>query len=488
MSVNLERDFAKLSDRLKSSRAVEVPLRCLESEEETFVYGLISKSLSYIDSVHLNGTVQLVVSELLKNAEKAVLKRLFFEKGNRSPAAVDSQHSFGHTYKNDLKSLRSEAKKGKPRVTFEAKIENETVSLRVINDGPPFDHEEKYIRERILAGNGYDSLQALSNLSLHTLEGQGAGIAISILALKKAGLSPALLQWKATSSQTIFELSVQKNEVTADVLSRVEKGILAEVESLPAFPENIQKMMDLCNSSDSSARQIADEIGRDPAIAGQIIKLANSGGFAGGRVSELTEAVKILGVQNISNLLYRIGAFRILELRYGPSEDFLKHPIKVGYYSRMLARNFRLSSLADEAYVGGLLHDIGKIVLFHSMQNREAYELYADRRDRRSQVNLEELSSGISHALLGALLGKKWNFPPDLIAAIEYHHTPHSAPASYMKLVYLVYFANAVCDFQDGREHFFAIEPDVLAFFNITTDQAFDMIAATLLSSFQAAS
>jgi HD-like signal output (HDOD) protein len=183
----------------------------------------------------------------------------------------------------------------------------------------------------------------------------------------------------------------------------------------------------------------------------------------------------------------RSAAYAILDERYGVTEELLAHPVRVAVYSRTLARKYKLSAIADQAYVAGLLHDIGKIVLVHHMKQTgslSSVEKTSRFRDRRSQVNLEEIACGADHALIGKLLGEKWNFPDELCMAIGMHHSPLGAPKETRKLAFVVYMANALADYEEGQTEFYSVEPEVLAFFNIATVQAFQMLAGSLNSEY----
>ena len=484
--MDLNRDFAKLTEKLKSSRAVEIPIKSRGTEQEAFIHGMVAKSLSYVKQVHLESTLHMIVAELLSNAEKAVLKKLYYKdlKVEPTQATGEQKENFKNEYRNNIVSLRALAKKLKFIAVFRIQINDNKLELSVENEGSADANESKRIRENMILGAQHNNLNSLNDQKLDKEEGNGAGLVLSLVALRKADIPPESLTFRNEGGKSIFQLILHSQDNVPDKLAQAGNGLLSEVDSLPAFPDNLRKMMELCESEKSDAKQLSSEIEKDPAIAGQIIKLANSGGFAGGKISSLVDAVKIIGIKAISGLLLRVGAFTILEERYDITEEIMEHPVRVAFYSRKLARQFKLSAMGDQVFAGGLLHDIGKIVLLESMQHRDNFDSLVEGRDRRSQINLEELACGISHAVLGGILARKWNFPEDLCSTIEFHHTPQEAPAELKKLVYLVYLANSIADYQSGNLTFFAVEPDVLAFFNLTNPDSFEMLASTLNTAF----
>jgi len=487
--MDLTRDFAKLTERLKDEKEVRIPIVTLDSDAEVFSYGLLSKGLSYINQVRLDGTLQLVVSELLRNAEKALLKRTFSEFFVREHA-IDSgefARSFAIKYREDIKGLRVILARSKPRFEFVTTLAENSIIVSVRNQGLPTPREDEVIHDSIRIASDVKSVADLTGTHLRSREGDGYGLALSSIALKNADLDP--IQYSIAENETIFSVRLQASIITPDDMARIDARLFAEVSSLPSFPDHIRRMMELCNSPDSDLKTIALEIGRDQGIASQIIRLANSGGFAGGRVADISEAVKIIGLANVSGLLLQVGAYSILEARYGASEELQTHTVRVGVYSRLLARKFKMAAVADQAYVAGLLHDIGKLVIVAHMKNtgtQHSLEKIGKRRDRRSQINMEEIQCGADHALIGEILAKKWNFPPELCQAIGCHHKPLAAQSESRRLIFTVYLANCLADYEEEKTSFYHVEPEVLAHFNLTTQAAFEMLAGSLNSQFLA--
>lgn len=481
--MDIARDFARLTEKLKDSRAIGVPLRTLESEEEIFIYGLVTKALVYAGQPQLDGTIQLVVSELLKNAEEAVLKRVYAEYFARETELDRPEflRAFRSSLKENIKDLRAVLQKKKPVIEFHAEIREKVLVFEVRNWGIPTPGEDMAIHSMLMAGKIANDLETIGTLTRE----QGRGLALSAYALRHGGLE--ICRYSMDDIATVLSVEVPVVTITPERLGELDELLFKEVESLPAFPENVNRMLAVCNSPNASLKQVADEVGRDPGVASQIIRLANSGGFAGGRVSDIGEAVKILGLSNVSGLLLRAGANQILDERYGVNEELLAHPVRVAVYSRILARKFKLAAVADQAYVAGLLHDIGKTVLIAHMKKKgtqAVIEKLANRRDRRTAINLEEISCGADHALVGRMLAEKWNFPEALRTAIACHHAPLHADAETRRLVFVVYLANVFADYEEGQTGFYSAEPEVLAFFNITGVTIFEMLAGALNSQF----
>lgn len=487
--MNLSRDFAKITASLKQQEAVEIPLRERDSEEEQFVRGLITKAVSYLESPHFDTTLQLLVGELIANAHKAVAKRIYFRDAKISPvdASAENLKQFARALKESSPALKSGLAGLKFVVLVRLTLSAEGLRIDVENPGVLFPDEAKRIGDNLRMGFGLNNISEVDRAPLGSGEGVGNGLALVGVSMKKAGLPASALTYTSENGKTAFVLKIAPQPVTPDVKDRVDKTLLREIESIPSFPEHIKKIIELCDSPNSDARQISKAMEQDPAIVSQMLRMANSGGFAGGNVAELQEAVTIIGLANIAGLMLKIGAYKVLGERYTISEEMQDHPVRVAFYTRELAKKFKLSTIAEQCYAAGLLHDIGKIVLVSTIKDAGAFGRLAAERDRRVQINMEEIQSGVSHAVLGALLAQKWKFPPHLCQAIEHHHTPHMAEESNLELVYLVYLANMLADTQKGHSSYQAIEPEVLARFNLTTEDGFNMLAAALSTSYREA-
>jgi HD-like signal output (HDOD) protein len=97
----------------------------------------------------------------------------------------------------------------------------------------------------------------------------------------------------------------------------------------------------------------------------------------------------------------------------------------------------------------------------------------------------EDLSAGMNHAEIGALIADKWNFPEALVVCIRYHHDPFSAPEEHKDLVYTVYLANMFCELETGGVIFDQLESSVLENFGITTKKQVETLLEKFSSGFK---
>jgi putative nucleotidyltransferase with HDIG domain len=252
-------------------------------------------------------------------------------------------------------------------------------------------------------------------------------------------------------------------------ISGITDAIVKQIKDLPHFPENIIKVQKLLSDPKSDILDIAGKISVDPAMTAGIIKLANSARYmATKKIDTISEAVKILGISGIKNLLYSYGSQKLLGGETEEKKELWRHSYKTAFYAFNLVKNFyHDKNSIEDVYLGGMLHDMGKIVLFMIDTNSiEKMNLFRESKNITS-VTFEDIRAGINHAEVGALIAEKWNFPDSLVAAIRYHHSPSSAPEKYRTLVDSVYLANMLCAMEYDKVIFEQLDGAVLARFNI---------------------
>jgi putative nucleotidyltransferase with HDIG domain len=162
------------------------------------------------------------------------------------------------------------------------------------------------------------------------------------------------------------------------------------------------------------------------------------------------------------------------------------HSYKTAFYAYNLARNFkRKKDLLDDVYVGGILHDMGKIIFSEVHPHLlEKISGFCDERNINREL-FEDLSAGLNHAEIGGLIAEKWNFPPMLIEAIRYHHEPLDCDPLMQDVVYTVYLANALVNIEDGEFSYDQLNQEVLESYGIKNEEQVKVIIDRLSRAFE---
>ena len=226
------------------------------------------------------------------------------------------------------------------------------------------------------------------------------------------------------------------------------KDIILNAKDLPAMPHVASKVLELAGNPETTAAKLQKVIEDDQAMAARILKIANSALYGCSRkIKTLTEAIVMLGFNTIRSLVVTSAA-RNMYLKEGKTmglkERLLwEHSIGCGIACRLLVTP-RQPALAEEAFLAGLMHDIGKLVLNQyagDVFDQIVQEVYNEGRDF---VDVEREILGFDHTEVGAMLVTKWKLSRTLEDSIRLHHTPEHVNGTNQILCYLD-LANNIC-------------------------------------------
>lgn len=223
--------------------------------------------------------------------------------------------------------------------------------------------------------------------------------------------------------------------------------VLKKVNELPSLPIVTNKVITLIDDPEVSAPQVCEMICRDQVLTTKILKLVNSAYYGLPRkVSTLTDAVTILGLDTLRTLTISVSAFRTFSKGAGvkglTSNQVWQHSIACAAAAKIIARKISFAQ-AEQAFLAGLLHDIGKMVLLNFLPEEYSLAIEKTNTDGINLVRAEMEVFGIDHAQLGKILVEKWNLPDILTEPIAGHHKPGQG-GEHLLITRIVHLANAV--------------------------------------------
>jgi putative nucleotidyltransferase with HDIG domain len=224
--------------------------------------------------------------------------------------------------------------------------------------------------------------------------------------------------------------------------------LIMNASDLPTIPVVATKVMQLIGNETTTSEELSKIVASDPAVAARVLKISNSSFYGCQRqIQTLSHAIMILGFSTLKSLVVAASVKQVYK-PYGLTEKMLwEHSFGAGLAARIIAGTTRLVN-EEEAFLGGLFHDIGKIIMnnMDSQQFRSVMEKCYN--DRISFLEAERQVYPYSHADVGALVIKKWNFPTILMQAVLKHHTFDFATDEdpyQMRLTSVVGLANLFC-------------------------------------------
>jgi putative nucleotidyltransferase with HDIG domain len=208
---------------------------------------------------------------------------------------------------------------------------------------------------------------------------------------------------------------------------KVEMSALVEnSQRMGTLPIVFQRLVAALHNHDMDVHEVAKIIATDPALTAKLLRLVNSP-FYGlpYKIDSIPRAVVMVGARQLSMLAMGatlVTVFKGLPVSLVNMQSFWSHSISTGAASRLLARQIGHTQ-PESFFVAGLLHDIGRLLLYSQLPKHSLYLLTEAKRRRVSVYSQEKETLGFSHDALGLELLDFWRCPPELTARVAGHHT-----------------------------------------------------------------
>ena len=226
------------------------------------------------------------------------------------------------------------------------------------------------------------------------------------------------------------------------------RQLLDMVESMPAFPASVNRVMELAADINCNHKELVQVIEHDPVMTLKVLKLVNSSYFGLAReMTSINHAVVYVGLNTVKNLAISIASIGMLptDNEAGMNMDkFLYHSISTATLSKWMAKHMGVTDReSSDFFVAGLLHDFGKIVFTQFMPKEYKEVLFIQKNNPDESVQIEKKVIGADHTQVGALLGEKWNLSSKLTVGIKAHHsTEFDNTKDNNLLIHSVFIAN----------------------------------------------
>ncbi|HNV25715.1 MAG TPA: HDOD domain-containing protein [Nitrospira sp.] len=211
-----------------------------------------------------------------------------------------------------------------------------------------------------------------------------------------------------------------KSSPNVDLRRRIE-----QVGELPTLPHVVQKLASMIGRPNISAEEIGALIEKDQVLSAKVLRLANSPfyGFPS-RIASVAHAVVVLGLSVVKGLTLCATAFDMM--KNAGMNDLWRHSLGVAMTAHILGAKAGMKN-PEEVFVGGLLHDIGKVVLYVKWPDVGQQITAATKDSSRSLMDTERELFDVTHADVGGWLATAWHLPTSLREPILHHHMPSAA-------------------------------------------------------------
>jgi HD-like signal output (HDOD) protein len=229
---------------------------------------------------------------------------------------------------------------------------------------------------------------------------------------------------------------------------RIE-AVINNVNQLPSMPDVIAKLLRMVNKEDFSFKEIAEEISKDQSMTTNILKLCNSAYFSKGNViTSVEKGIITLGLNEIKEIIMIVSAKPLLDkslLGYEMEKGALwEQGVVVAEVAKRIAEATGRKDVADVVFTGGVIHNIGKVVIALFVHNTFAEIMELVQKDGIPFSKAEHDVMGYSHEEIGERILSKWNFPQVLKSIVRYYRDPMAAPEEDQYEVSVVHIANGL--------------------------------------------
>jgi len=253
---------------------------------------------------------------------------------------------------------------------------------------------------------------------------------------------------------------------------------------LPALPNVVMLVLSATERENVNNAELEKLISADQAILTKLLKVVNSAYFGLPRqISNISQAITILGLHQVRNLVLSIGVLNALASPSSRIQEFQRkfwqHSFTSASAARSLANQRRLKTPEVElAFVGGMLHDIGRLFLFTLFNLPYQDVIRESNRKDEPVLEVEHRVLGTTHAELGGALAERWNFPVPLVDIIREHETPAAGKES--PVLYCVHVADRIADQVAGSDivgKTSPVDPKVVEWLGMDEDQYAALVA-----------
>lgn len=225
--------------------------------------------------------------------------------------------------------------------------------------------------------------------------------------------------------------------------------IMKKIKDLPLLTKGALELITLMKSDNYSIADLQRIVKDDPILVTKFLNFVNSSALAKGKQIESVHlALSYLGRENIMRIAINSYSDKIFNKDldgYACKKGTFKEHIKiVAIASKLIAEYTHNENLKEQAYIAGILHDIGKMVISDLLKGKRKDFIESIEKEQKNGREIEKQLFGADHTDVGFMIANQWKLPKIYQMVIRYHHNPFDAPDEYKKICYIVHLANII--------------------------------------------
>lgn len=230
--------------------------------------------------------------------------------------------------------------------------------------------------------------------------------------------------------------------------SRKLFNIIETSRNLPTLPHILVKLIEVCDTEPDTIKEISEVINKDTSLSARLMRLVNSAYYGlPNRVNSIDQVVILLGTNAVKNIAISASVYQAFNKAKDSSvfrlKQFWWHSLMCANLAKRIAEKTAYTA-PDEAFLSGLLHDIGKLVLWVNFSKKYA-DILQSSSDKPDLLLAGEIRLGATHCEVGAWMINRWNLQSFMADAVLYHHEPVHRILDALPLVKIVFVANTLC-------------------------------------------
>ncbi len=300
--------------------------------------------------------------------------------------------------------------------------------------------------------DGAELLQKVQNLYPDVIRIILSGQTEQELAMRTVHVAHQFLS-KPCDSKYLAQIIERTLSIQDTLQNQSIKDIVGEIGQLPSLPKAYQELINNISKPNISIKDISTIIENDLAVSAKVIQLVNSAFFAlPRRITDISQAVQYIGLTTLKSLTLSAGIFHSFENKSFSSRRLLEELQVHSVLCANIAKNMLTDkNMAEDAFLAGMLHDIGKLILIAYLPNEYAKISNRARETGDEFHVVEKEILGVTHAEIGAYLLAIWGLPSSIVEAVAYHHDPTRVQHTEFSVLDAIYITNCLVQKEESE-------------------------------------